>query len=239
MQWTGRHGIQIGAGAYSGEVMSYFPGVIDDVAVFEKRMWGGSHVKALFEEWVAAVPGRPAIAHYEFSETMGSEMVHSRAHVRSASLVGGVEAGVPGTSGSAVRLNGEDAYLRVAAAHINTHRSYTVSVWAKVDPGNHSEEKVVVAQQGIERPGFTLYYSGASKRWVFGTYESDRADASLVWVGQEPGAAIQGEWTPLVGVHDVVANTLSLYVNGKLVNSIPWDKSVSYVECGSLSGHGE
>jgi hypothetical protein len=225
MSWTGRRGLQIGAGTYSGEQKSFFPGAIDDLVVFEKRMWG-TQITALHEGGPHAVPGRPAIAYFpldegpEASETLGSALV------RRADLIGGVETGVPGPrSETASSFDGVGDYGRVQNPHVNTHRSFTVSAWARIDPGTHNEEKVVVAQQGTERPGFTLYYSGNNQRWVMGTYRSDTSDASLVWAGQPAGAAEQGEWTYLVGVHDAVAQTLSLYVNGVYVDSVEWTQS--------------
>ncbi|WP_344266991.1 LamG-like jellyroll fold domain-containing protein, partial [Streptomyces sodiiphilus] len=201
MTWTGSHGLQVGAGTYSGEVKSYFPGTVDEISLFDKRMWE-PQVQALYEEGVTGVPGRPVVAHFDFEEPAGSPEVLGYAHVRPAVLHGGMELGASGPVTTSARLSGEGAYGSVGVPHLNTERSFTVSAWAKIDPGQHTEEKVVVSQLGTHRPGFTLYYSGVQNRWVFGTYRSDAPDADLIWTGQPAGSAVQGEWVHLVGVHD-------------------------------------
>ncbi|MEV7871445.1 LamG domain-containing protein, partial [Streptomyces sp. NPDC088124] len=70
-------------------------------------------------------------------------------------------------------------------------------------------------QAGEHKSGFELYYSSAYDRWVFNQYISDTPDSNAIRAMQAEGRTARGgEWTHLVGVHDTVANQLTLYVNG-------------------------
>ncbi|MGW4074390.1 LamG domain-containing protein [Streptomyces asiaticus] len=101
---------------------------------------------------------------------------------------------------------------------------------------------VITAQAGRYAPGFELYYSKTYDRWAVNQYSADTADATPIRAMQPDGTqARAGEWVHLVGVHDTVANTLTLYVNGtkagstELAGAFYADQSM-YIGAGSYSG---
>ncbi|MEU5774046.1 LamG-like jellyroll fold domain-containing protein [Streptomyces venezuelae] len=214
--WEARRGLQLGAGSYSGSPAGFFPGTIDAVQLFDKPL-AQDEVDKLHTQQSIGDPGRPATAIFDMDEAADAREVSGYGGVLPAEYHGGVTTGVAGVSGKATTFNGTDGYARigrVSGPHVNTSRSFTVSAWAKLDkkPGGAA---VIAAQAGKERPGFELYYSSAYDRWAVNQYSSDTADAKPIRAMQQDGAGAQvKKWVHLVGVHDTVADTLTLYVDG-------------------------
>ena len=94
---------------------------------------------------------------------------------------------------------------------------------AATKPGHAA---IIASQAGTQETGFELYYSASQDRWAFNRYASDTTGAQLVRA-QAASAPQGGEWAHLVGVYDAIARTLSLYVNGKLAQTVayttPWN----------------
>ncbi|MEU9292685.1 LamG-like jellyroll fold domain-containing protein [Streptomyces sp. NPDC048266] len=88
-------------------------------------------------------------------------------------------------------------------------RSFTVSAWAKVDPG--AGTSVVLSQDGTTISGMTLWY-GQDGTWRFGL---PTADSSTWAVDQAVAPATAGVWTRLTGVYDAVSGAVALYVDGQ------------------------
>ncbi|MDJ1135472.1 LamG domain-containing protein [Streptomyces iconiensis] len=126
--------------------------------------------------------------------------------------------GQPGVAGKSAAFDGDSGYARIgeeSGPHINSSRSFAVSAWARLDE-RPDHAAIITAQAGHDRPGFELYYSAAYGRWAFNQYAADHVDASPVRAMQPTGTTARaGEWVHLVGVHDTVADTLTLYVNGQ------------------------
>lgn len=215
--WEARRGFQLGAGSYGGGARSaFFPGSIDEVQVFDKPL-AVEEVALLRDKKDVGDPGRPAVAQFTLDEPTGATTVEGHGQVFPAKYSGGVTTGVEGVTGKAAHFNGTDGYGRMAQSrgpHLNTSRSFTVSAWAKLDR-KPSGAAVITAQAGQVKPGFELYYSSAYDRWSFDQYSEDSADGKVIRAIQPEGTTARtGEWVHLVGVHDTVANTLTLYVNG-------------------------
>lgn len=242
--WEARRGFQLGAGSYTGGVRSsFFPGSIDEVQVFDKPL-AADEVSVLYTKKDVGDPGRPAVADFPLDEKEEATTIVGHGQVFPAKYNGGVTTGVEGVTGKAAHFNGTSGYARIAQSrgpHVNTSRSFTVSAWAKLDkkPGTAA---VIAAQAGAFSPGFELYYSSASDRWAFNQYSADTADAKVIRAVQPEGTTARtGEWVHLLGVHDTVANTLTLYVNGAKAGSTTLegafyaDQSM-YLGAGSYSG---
>ncbi|MFE9251517.1 LamG-like jellyroll fold domain-containing protein [Streptomyces sp. NPDC007088] len=215
--WEARRGFQLGAGSYGGGARgAFFPGSIDEVQVFDKPL-ALDEVALLKDKQDVGDPGRPAVAQFTLDEPVGATKVEGHGQVFPAKYSGGVTTGVEGVTGKAAHFNGTDGYGRMARSrgpHLNTSRSFTVSAWAKLDR-KPAVAAVITAQAGKVKPGFELYYSSAYDRWSFDQYSEDSADGKVIRAIQPEGATARtGEWVHLVGVHDTVANTLTLYVNG-------------------------
>ncbi|MDH6193230.1 hypothetical protein M2168_006348 [Streptomyces sp. CZ24] len=215
--WEARRGLQIGGKNFTGGApVSLFPGTIDSVQVFDKPL-AQDEIDKLHGKQAVGDPGRPAIAVFDLDEPADATEISGRGGVLPAKYSGSVTTGVEGVARKATRFDGTTGYARIgqtSGPHVNTERSFTVSAWAKLDK-KPTGAAVITAQAGKERPGFELYYSQAYDRWAFNQYSKDAADATPVRAMQPDGVKAQvGEWVSLVGVHDTIANTLTLYVNG-------------------------
>jgi hypothetical protein len=217
--WDARRGLQIGAGSYNGQPGSFFPGAIDEVQLFDKPL-SATDVARLYGRESLDV-GRPARAVFPLDEPAidsdgnATTAVSGAAEVPSATLFGGAVPGQPGIAGKALTLDGTDDYASTGRPLLNNQTSFTVSAWAKLPKTKPDHAAVVVAQAGTYKPGLELYYSKGYDRWVVNQYSADSSDATPIRAMQADGqTAYADTWTHLVGVHDTVANKLTLYVNG-------------------------
>nr|WP_234314820.1 LamG-like jellyroll fold domain-containing protein [Streptomyces sp. NRRL F-5135] len=211
--WDARRGLQIGAGSYSGKPDSFFPGTIDDVRIYDKPI-SETEVANLHQKQPIGA-GRPARAVFPMDEPADATRITGRADVYPAVLKGGATPGQPGVAGKALTLDGKDDHAVAGAPHLNNQRSFTVSAWAKLPKAKPDHAAIIATQAGVHKSGFELYYSSAYDRWVFNQFISDTSDSGAIRAMQAEGkTAYGGEWTHLVGVHDTVADQLTLYVNG-------------------------
>ncbi|MFI7245722.1 LamG domain-containing protein [Streptomyces qinglanensis] len=241
--WEARRGLQIGAGSYDGSPAAFFPGAVDEVQLFDKPLSSGE-VTTLHDLKKVGDPGRPSVAVFGMDEKSEATELTGHADVLPAKYTGGVATGVTGVAGKAAVFDGQDDYARVGQSsgpHVNTSRSFTISAWARLQK-KPDHAAIITAQAGRDRPGFELYYSSAYDRWAVNQYSSDSPDAHPVRAMQPSGVTAHiGEWVHLVGVHDTVADTLTLYVNGteagstKLAGAFYADRSM-YLGAGSYSG---
>ncbi|MEV0254748.1 LamG domain-containing protein [Streptomyces sp. NPDC050732] len=241
--WEARRGLQLGAASYNGAPSAFFPGAIDEVQLFDKPL-AQDEVDKLHAKDTIGDPGRPATAVFDLDEAADATEITGHGGVLPAQYKGGVTTGMPGVAGKAAEFNGTDGYAKIgqtSGPHVNTSRSFTVSTWAKLDK-KPDGAAIIAAQAGKERPGFELYYSSTYNRWAVNQYSADAADATPIRAMQpEDDKAYVGEWAHLVGVHDTVANTLTLYVNGSRAGSVPLagafyaDQSM-YLAAGNYSG---
>ncbi|MGW8384374.1 LamG-like jellyroll fold domain-containing protein [Streptomyces albidoflavus] len=246
--WNARRGLVVGAASHAGKVSNFFPGAIDEVQVFDKRITAGEVDKLGTHERVGD-PGRPAIAVFDMEDTAetvaAAEGLRGHGGVLAADYHGGVTTGIDGVAGKATRFNGNDGYGRVGRSsgpHVNTSRSFAVMAWAKLGTKKPDNAAIVASQAGRERPGFELYYSSVYDRWAFNQYSADSADAKVVRALQADKESARADtWAHLAGVHDVVADTLTLYVNGveagrtKLGGAFYADQSM-FIGAGQYSG---
>ncbi|MGW7276640.1 LamG-like jellyroll fold domain-containing protein [Streptomyces sp. NPDC054864] len=241
--WEARRGLQLGAASYNGAPSAFFPGTVDNVQLFDKPL-AQDEIDKLHAQQSVGDPGRPALAVFDLDEAADVTEIAGHGGVLPAKYNGGVTTGAPGVAGKAATFNGSDGYAKIGQTngpHLNTSRSFTVSAWAKLDK-KPDGAAIITAQAGKERPGFELYYSSAYNRWAVNQYSADAADATPIRAMQPEGdSAYVGEWAQLVGVHDTLANTLTLYVNGAKAGSVPLagafyaDQSM-YLGAGSYSG---
>ncbi|MEW2070525.1 LamG-like jellyroll fold domain-containing protein, partial [Streptomyces sp. NPDC007346] len=238
--WNGRRGLQIGAGSYSGVAKAFFPGAVDEVQIFDKVITQGE-VDKLYAKQPVGDPGRPAVAIFPLDEEAGATEIRGQGGVLPAKYNGGVTTGVPGMAGKAAQFNGTTGYAKIgqtSGPHVNTSRSFAVSAWAKMNTTKPKSAAIIASQTGSFAPGFELYYSATYDRWAFNQYSADTADAKPVRAMQADGTTARaGEWVHLAGVHDTVAKTLTLYVNGQKAQSVTLDKAF-YANQSMLIGAG-
>ncbi|KNB49781.1 laminin [Streptomyces caatingaensis] len=219
--WDARRGLLIGASSSNGKPNAFFPGQIDELEIFNKPA-SANEVSRLYAKEHIRGPGRPARAMFPLDEAAGAKEVTGRADVMPAVFHGSPQPGADGVDGKALSLDGAHDYATVDAPHFNTMGAFAVSAWVRLPKDKPTHTAVVVTQAGTHASGVELYYSPSYDRWVLNQHTQDTPDAASNKVVQNAGAAPQGgEWTHLAGVRDIVAGTLTLYVNGVEAGSEP------------------
>ncbi|MFE9743182.1 LamG domain-containing protein [Streptomyces sp. NPDC006477] len=112
-----------------------------------------------------------------------------------------------------LQMDGTTSYAATSAPPVNTLYSYSVSVWAKVNPGETGG--TVVGIDGKVYSGFYLAFDKG--RWTLMTSPLDTLSGNItdqVVVSDQP--APTGVWTHLTGVYDSIEKEMRLYVNGRL-----------------------
>ncbi|MBT2398754.1 LamG domain-containing protein [Streptomyces sp. ISL-100] len=162
--------------------------------------------------------GRAPKAAWSLGDVAGSTEAAGAAGTPAARAGSGVKFGepVPGRPNeTAVALDGTaNGYLDAGKAVVDTSKSFSVSAWVTLSelPNN---PMVVLSQDGVAEPGFTLGYDGESRMWSF------RAPASGIeslgsW--KVAGARAQKNVpTHLIGVYDAELGKMMMYVNGYLI----------------------
>ncbi|TDC48657.1 LamG domain-containing protein [Jiangella ureilytica] len=212
--WThGTGALVVAAAQWNGAPADFFPGAVDDVAVFSR---------GLFAAEVRAMAGRDLtlVHQWQLDESSG-ELVADAVGRRTGTAVGATR--VPGYLGNAVDLDGEDDHVSVTGVDVRSDASFSVSAWVRLeetcDPGDEfSCSRTAVSLDGADTSKFRLGHKVDQGQndpgvWVF---EMPSADESEV----QPPAAVTvipsdlEEWVHLVGVYDATTGQLWLYVNG-------------------------
>ncbi|MFC8199397.1 LamG-like jellyroll fold domain-containing protein [Streptomyces sp. NPDC057298] len=154
--------------------------------------------------------GRTPVASWKLADASGADEAAADTGGRSATAGGGVEFGAEGPARTdvtgAAELDGSDtAYLTSGAPAADPDEAFTVSAWVR--PDSPGADLTAVSQDGAGAAAFGLGTDDGV--WSFTVGDS-------VVRGGVPES---GEWAQLTGVHDPVAGTARLYVNGKSVGT--------------------
>ncbi|WP_214409288.1 LamG-like jellyroll fold domain-containing protein [Sphaerisporangium fuscum] len=214
-----RGAFQIGRSLFDGGYANNWPGDVDEVKVF---------AEALSDDDAASLAagttpdGRRLTAHWRLEEPAGNERVYGEGGGPiTATTQGDVTLGVPGQSGTAMQLTGPGAYASTAGPVLDTTGNFAVAAWVKL-PTTTTTDMTIVSQEGVNQSGFYLKYRAANKKWAFMRAAGD-VTAPATLTAYSASTAVLGQWTHLVGVQDVVAGKLRIYVNGveSGTNSLP------------------
>lgn len=147
-------------------------------------------------------PGADGITYYPFSEGTGTVTADAVGD-HDATLAGGAT-WTEGHPGPGVQFNGSTSTVDTGAGVVDTAGNYSVAAWVKLDSlGGFA---TAVSRDGANNSAFFLQYSGADNRFAF-SFVGARALA--------PAAPQTSRWYHLVGVRDVAAGSLTLYVDGQ------------------------
>ncbi|MBI5160680.1 MAG: glycoside hydrolase family 2 [Micrococcales bacterium] len=158
----------------------------------------------------AGTPGLTGVGAWAFDEGSGTTVADSVG--QNPLTVSGGATWVPGKAGNALQLDGSTGYAASTGTVLPTdNRNYSVSAWVRFDQLGGAFQ-TVVAEDGAQTSAFFLQYSGADQRLAF-SFANARALASGITV--EPN-----RWYNLVGVRDVTASSLTIYVDGQKAGSV-------------------
>ena len=132
-----------------------------------------------------------------------------------------------GTANAATVFDGQSVEPATGTGVLTT-ADFTVSAWIKLN--NLNTDQTAVGQGTVNHQAFYLGYTQNSG-WVF---QMTTSDATTTTFPTANTTATAGVWTHLVGVYDVSTGTLTLYVNGKSVDSST-DTTPQYNPAGRLT----
>lgn len=158
----------------------------------------------------AGTPGLDGVGAWSLDDGAGTTAADSVG--KNPLTVSGGATWVPGKAGTALQLDGSTGYAASTSPVLTTDdRNYSVSAWVRFDQVGGAFQ-TVVSEDGDQASAFFLQYSGADRRLAF-SFANARALASGITV--EPG-----RWYQLVGVRDITASTLTIYVDGAKAGSV-------------------
>jgi hypothetical protein len=126
----------------------------------------------------------------------------------------------------ALKLSGS-SYAETAGPVIDTSRSFTVAAWVNFSVIERKGCQTVLAIDGTKVSAFYLQLNHlAGDRFVFSRRERDADELHLtpIWAKSD-SAVVRNTWYHVAGVYDAAAQTISLYVNGRLQESTPFTKA--------------
>ncbi len=103
---------------------------------------------------------------------------------------------------------------------VDTTKSYTVSAWVKMT--SLEGFQTLVGIDGVHVSGFFLQFRGDSRKLTMSAVAQDTAQSGDTAIASAKTLAALNTWYHLAGVYDSAAQTLSLYVNGVLQETVPY-----------------
>ncbi|MFD3570753.1 LamG-like jellyroll fold domain-containing protein [Streptomyces sp. NPDC058667] len=226
--WASTGGLQVGRAKYAGAYGDYFPGEIDEVAVWQRALVDGD-VKR--EAGAKAADGSgyvELVAQYNPNGGSGSTLQDSSGYGNTLSLAGGATLGSEGISLDGVNGSGSTARpladdtgsftvstaVNVTAGKLKTmpdgsrmqvlgQQTGTGSSWGIWFEKTGMQEQIVESPDPDDLPTTELVPVG---RWFFGRWSSDGSGS----VQSDELLTPNGE-VRLTGVYDATTRTISLY----------------------------
>ncbi|WP_405910159.1 LamG-like jellyroll fold domain-containing protein [Streptomyces sp. NBC_00828] len=170
--------------------------------------------------------GQPDRLNMKLNEAAGSATVSGVGGEWPAQLNGATPGG-EGVSGHGLHFDGTDDYAATTSPVLNTRKSFSVSLWAKLGDIGTPTGSVALAQGAANTTAYELYYSPSRNGWVFVRHTEDTADSTASRAMQPACATGDTQcaasrlrvWTHVVGVFDNVTSQVKLYVDGALVGT--------------------
>ncbi|MFD4995012.1 LamG domain-containing protein [Streptomyces buecherae] len=220
--WDARGATYLGAASHYGKREGHFRGALDEAHLFDYQL-SDAQLRTLADRKPVTSGGRPAKAVWNLDEEATATAVAGRGQRVTGTPHGGPTLGAPGVAGGALSLDGVDDHVRTGQPVLDTHQSFTASLWARLPKDRGERSVVALSQAGNTLRGFELYHS-PTLGWVFLRAGADDPNAPVVRAAQRPcpetnptcaGAGL-GEWAHVVAVYDHDAGQMKLYVNGSL-----------------------
>lgn len=224
--WSAKGRLAIGRALWNGQPADVFPGAVDEVKTYDQVL-SDDDARTLFQQ--NSVSGKTPTASWSFDETSGDQAI-GHASDQVADVHGGVTLGADGMDGKAMTLDGT-GYAATDRPLLNTTNSFSVSAWVKLT--RKTAAPVIVSQEGAVGSSFALYYWSGSDQWAFNmqTPDDDAHWVAPTAFSKDPPTLNQ--WTHLVGTYDAVNQTINLYVNGVLQQTVA--QPYTFVSTGPLN----
>ncbi|GAA4720745.1 LamG domain-containing protein [Phytohabitans rumicis] len=222
-------GLQIGRARHNDSSVGFFPGAIDDVAVYSRP---------LFADEIKVMAGRDLslVHNWRLDESSGGNAADA-VGARTAKLSGGARFGA-GRVGNAIEFDGLDGAASTTGVDFRPGQAFTVGAWVYLPDRNcdldeHESCRMdAVSVDGGQRSLFRLGHlvDDLQRRkgaWVFEMPEPDTGRVTRAALTTDPTEV--ETWVHLLGVYDPAAKKIWLYVNGTRLGegtlNTPWTVS--------------
>jgi alpha-L-arabinofuranosidase len=225
--WKAAGHTEIGRGFYNGGATDWVNGAVDDV-----RFYQGALTTAQAESVNQD-------AHWTYDEGSGTSAADSSGNGHTATLGSGAGWTTAARIGThALTLDGSaNATATATGPAADTSQGFSVAAWVKLN--KTTGDQTIVTGKGANAAGYALQFRSSTGKFAFGRAASDSASAAVTYA-DAASAPNTGTWYHLIGVDDVNAGKLELYVNGALAGSASysggWKASGDTVVGGGLSG---
>ncbi|MEV4562245.1 LamG-like jellyroll fold domain-containing protein [Nonomuraea sp. NPDC049419] len=210
--WHAGGPLQIGRSKWLGAYVDQWPGLIDDVRVYDRSL-GAVEAEELVTQH-PVVKGRWKLNSGGAGEPAGAQNL---------TLAGGAVidpgSGFRYVSSAGLLLNGTTAYAETAAPPVRTDDSFTVAGWVR-NMGRPQTARTVFSQAGANANAFALRYvpdpaDPEAGGWQIQMRNADSTAASAL---RQAGhsAFSEWDWDHVALVYDALRDRMSLYVNGQL-----------------------
>ncbi|GAA2520333.1 LamG domain-containing protein [Pilimelia columellifera] len=220
--WNATGGLMAGASRWAGATGDQWLGRIDDVRIFRRAL--SASEAATFAPSFA--PPATALSRWEFDNNCND----SSGNGRSCANGGGGYTTTRHLGSHAYNAPGNNAAYHEGGV-INTASSFSVAAWV-YPTALGAADRVVVSQSNAQGVNFQLGYEGngsypasssrvgAATGWSFQMAVSASTNAARKVVNTSANTAQLNTWTHLLGTYDSATDTLRLYVDGVLQNSL-------------------
>lgn len=161
-------------------------------------------------------------ALWTFDAGTGTTATDSSGNNRTATLTGTTWTSPGKVGANAISATG-GGYGQRTGAIINTSNSFTAAAWIRLNTLNSFSG--ILSIDGVNVSGFFLEYHSGLQRFSFARFASDNTGAAIT-TANATTAPVAGTWYHVAAVYNRSAQTMALYVNGVLQQSVsftsPW-----------------
>ena len=182
----------------------------------------GSRLDSVPEATMPSEPSEGCRALWTFDQDGGFAAIDSSGNGFNAALAGlhAIWTKDAKVGGGALKLS-DSSYAEAASPVVDTSRSFTVAAWVKLSAIDKINCQTVVGMDGTNVSGFFLQLNhAAGDCFAFTRLNKDQDMAPIM--AKARFAPNLNTWYFLVGVYDASAGMISLYVDGKLQESVPF-----------------
>ncbi|WP_144311978.1 LamG-like jellyroll fold domain-containing protein [Actinopolyspora erythraea] len=221
----------IGRAKWNGTLTDPWAGDIDEVRTYD-RVLAESEIGSLVNL------DNVRTGHWKFEQTGETGTVPNVVPGGQPATLHGDPGYTEGALGSALRLDGTDDHVTTDEPSVRSDGSYSVATWVRLDEKT-ADPVTVTSQNGQRHAAFELGYSGSGQdSWTWTLRGSEQAAEPEVATVSSARTPRTGVWTHLVGVHDVRAGQLRLFVNGELAGKAQfkgaWHPEAAQFEVGRV-----
>jgi hypothetical protein len=201
-------------------VFRWTPTTAGPLTVFVRSVDRAGNPSSIVKYSVLVREGDPLTGNLAAHWKLDGDLADTSGNGRTLIAAGGAQTTAEGYLGAATALDGTATRLYRPGAALDTTKSFSVSAWAKLD--RVGGFPVAVSQDGRRTSGFQLQASPEGK-WAMAMFSSDVDGGGSQHARVLSTEPVQtGVWTHLIGVYDLGAGALRLYVNGALVTEMPY-----------------